>query len=78
MNIKYGIVALDPKTNEILHFCGFEEKPTENDFEYLEEELTSDPDFNLIGVDFDLVYAADDIVEFYQVLFDENNQALNN
>jgi hypothetical protein len=50
MNIKYGLVVLDPKTREILHFCGYENEPTEADMESLRDELRYDPEFGLQAV----------------------------
>lgn len=55
MNIKHGIIAFtvtgeeDSPTISVLHFCGYEEPPTEHDWKNLEDELNTDEDFGLVG-----------------------------
>jgi hypothetical protein len=53
MKIRHGIIAVeltdDPDEINIRHFCGYEEPPTQNDFDSLVEELNTDPEFGLIG-----------------------------
>lgn len=51
--IRYGIIAVDKKieNNEIsvLHFCGYEKKPTKVCFTDLAKELSTDREFGLVG-----------------------------
>ena len=54
MKINYGIIAVtideeDAGFGKILHFCGYENKPTTEDFEGLEIELNTDKEFGLVG-----------------------------
>ena len=71
MDIKYGIVAYtlegpkDKPVIAILHFCGYENPPTQQQIDGLAEELNTDPEFNLvgrIGVDVLLTEASDAMV----------------
>lgn len=50
----FGLIAIeiDPDAYEkvsILHFCGYTKEPTDDDKLALEEELNTDPEFNLVG-----------------------------
>lgn len=45
MKINFGAIALIE--GEIVHFCGYENKPTEYDFEILKQELTTNEEFGL-------------------------------
>jgi hypothetical protein len=50
----------------VLHFCGYENEPTADDRKILEEELNTDPTFELVGrldVDVFIVEAPKEIVE---------------
>lgn len=54
MLIRYGIIAVRPAKDEdgmadILHFCGYEDPPTQFDFDALREELNTNPAFGLQG-----------------------------
>jgi hypothetical protein len=60
-NMKYAIVAV--QGNKVMHFCGYMDKPTEEQFAGLDEELQSDPEFNLIGEDYDLYLCPPDLFE---------------
>lgn len=72
---KYGIIAAmqsaeDEKNGmlNIVHFCGYINKPTVKDFEDLEAELNTDPEFGLvgrIGKDVFLLEAIPDMVAFF-------------
>jgi len=68
--IQYGLVVTDPTANdnEILHFCGYWERPTQKDVDSLREELKSDPEFGLqdIADKVDIVLASKDILEMYK------------
>lgn len=71
MKINYGIMAIgpvEPESKEVtmLHFCGYEEQPTDDDFLQLTDELNTDPEFCLvgrIGMDVFLMKAPDNIVK---------------
>lgn len=71
-DFKFGIMAIRPAEVEgmvdILHFCGYEEKPTKADYNVLREELASDEEFGLIASmdDITLVEAPDTIVRLYK------------
>ena len=46
MQINYGLVAavqIDRFHVEIVHFCGYEQEPTDVEIQALEEELQTDP-----------------------------------
>ena len=52
--INYGLVAVtvdetDPSFGKIMHFCGYETKPTEEDKIDLEIELDINKKFGLVG-----------------------------
>lgn len=75
IEIRHGILVLRPAGGdeyEVVHFCGYEEEPTEDDVAALREELTTDPEFELKITD-DLIFmpAPDYIVDEYrQILAD--------
>lgn len=73
MKINHGIIAVDAETmTSILHFCGYENPPTQYDWNHLEEELDNDPDFNL-GCDYVLMKASDEIVKYFVEEFLQND-----
>ena len=72
LNINYGILVVDSRkdkdeTNPILHFCGFEEPPTEDDYDSLRHELSTNDEFGLVQMmDYIvLVEASSEIVVVY-------------
>jgi hypothetical protein len=74
MKINYGLVAVaaEDKNKDkvrILHFCGYEEEPTEVEINSLKEELQTFQEFGLVGIDFCLAHATPEIVEFYRSRF---------
>lgn len=76
MNINYGILAVDVRPNDegmnsILHFCGYESLPTEDDFDDLRHELSMDEEFGLTRMmDYViLVEAPSEVVEIYRETF---------
>lgn len=77
--IKYGLVVTDPTSNdnEILHFCGYWERPAQKDVDSLREELKNDPEFGLqdIAGIVDISLASKDVLEMYQKIISsrENN-----
>lgn len=52
--IKYGLIAIDPLQKgemiDILHFCGYWDRPTEIDAESLRKELSEDEEFGLTDI----------------------------
>ena len=58
---KYAIIAV--QDNNVLHFCSYMEPPSEEEIMKLDEELQTDPEFNLIGVEYDLLPCPPDIFE---------------
>lgn len=68
MDIKYGIVAVTPQ-NEIIHFVGYEQKPTQIDFDDVQHELTTDRELGLSDRDdwyIRMAFVGE--LEFYQEL----------
>lgn len=64
MIINHGIIAVEG--NKILHFCGYEQPPTVHDFENLEQELKTDPEFGLTGIPFVLMQAPAELIEQFK------------
>lgn len=71
----YGIIAIDSRPdsegrNPILHFCGYKNPPTAIDFDQLQEELSTNEEFNLIEIMpyIQLLEATPEIVELYKNL----------
>lgn len=68
MQIKYGIVAVKksmlPAVAEVMHFCGYENKPQEIDIENLRHELLTDPEMAL-EEEFVLLDATPEMIEYY-------------
>ena len=69
MKVNHGIVAIN-EDGEVLHFCGYTRKPTEEDYANLDEELQSDPEFKLIGEDYDLVECPKDLLTEYKEMIE--------
>ena len=65
-DITHGIAAVtkDEKDGSIFvyHFCGYFEEPSLADFEALRKELETDPEFGLVGMDFELIAATEDMI----------------
>ena len=70
-DIKYGLIVIDPTQEDdmmdILHFCGYWDKPTKIDADNLREELMTDESFGLteIAHRLDILPAPDYIVKEY-------------
>ena len=43
--INFGIIAEDPVTKSVLHAVGYSKNPTQDDFDAIEEDLKTDPQF---------------------------------
>lgn len=51
MNIKHGLaVYKEGEPESVLHFCGYEEEPSEHDVQELFNELAEDEEFGLTEV----------------------------
>ena len=75
LQINYGFIVVHPdEPYEILHFCGYQDKPTERDIKSLREELRDDPEFGLqeIWDKVEIQEASEGIVEEYKRIFGEN------
>jgi len=78
MKINYGIIAVNSGTavesinsmDDVLHFVGYEHRPTQQDATLLYEELISDVQFQLIDVKFDIIPAPNHIVELVREMFE--------
>jgi hypothetical protein len=70
-NIKYALIAVDPlqegEMKDILHFCGFWEKPGQLEAEHLLNELKKDKEFGLTDIADRLIIlpCPDDILQQY-------------
>lgn len=55
-DIKYGLIVIDPEEDpksgyyNILHFCGYFEKPNQQDVDNLREELRTTEEFELTDI----------------------------
>lgn len=67
MDITHGLAAVrrvgDLNEIEVLHFCGFFEKPSAAEWESLNRELSEDPEFGLVGQKFELIEAPQDLID---------------
>jgi hypothetical protein len=76
LKINYGLICLhadfmDEGGNaEVLHFCGFQNKPTDSDIEFLREELREDKDFGLSDIVDELIIvdAPEEVLSYYKEL----------
>jgi len=66
-SLKYGVIAVN-SDNEILHFCGYEEKPTDSVLKALEEELKTTEEEFRISEDFKLRMATEAEMKYYMDL----------
>jgi hypothetical protein len=76
MNITHGIAAVkkrrDSQEIEVLHFCGYFEKPSAEDYEHLLAELTENPEFGLIDEKFELIEAPQDLIDQVKKDYESN------
>jgi hypothetical protein len=79
MRLTHGFVVLPPEiakqksgtAADILHFVGYEGQPTEHDLKALQEELATDESLGLKDVEFVIIPASTDVLNFYQAMIDE-------
>jgi hypothetical protein len=66
-NITHGIAAIRINAEndrvDVLHFCGYFEEPSVMDYEELKRELEEDPEFGLVGEEYELIPAPQDLIE---------------
>jgi hypothetical protein len=68
--INHGIIALE--NSKIVHFCGYEEEPTRQDFESLKKELFTNEEFGLAGKTLTFAIATSEIINFYKEITSDN------
>ena len=79
-DIKYGLIAIDPsqegEMKDILHFCGYWEKPGQIEAESLIEELKTDESFGLIEIAdrLEIIPAPDYIIQEYADMIEEDEE----
>lgn len=79
IDVKYGIVAINPENDEIVHFCGYVTPPTPETFVELKKEIRNDPEFGLEDVVDDLIFREannDELNMFKEVIqeFEDNDE----
>jgi hypothetical protein len=76
MDITHGIAAVkrigDSQAIDVLHFCGYFEKPSATDYDSLLKELTENPEFGLIDEKFELIEAPQDLIEQIKKDYESN------
>ena len=76
MEITHGIAAVnrigDSQGIDVLHFCGYFEKPSASDYDSLLKELTEDPEFGLIDQKFELIEASQDLIDQIKKDYESN------
>jgi hypothetical protein len=74
IQMNYGLMVVDPKSKNILHFCGYEDPPTEFDKDFLREELRNDPSLDLTSKwnKVEILEAPEDIVNDYRALMEDH------
>ena len=84
-DFKYGLIAIDKRQIndeflDILHFCGFENKPSKAEADSLLQELSEDESFGLTELIEYLIIlpAPDETVEEYRKHYIENRSKLLN
>lgn len=51
MELNYGIIVyVESSPETVVHFCGYESPPTEDDYKWLKEELAADEEFGLTEI----------------------------
>jgi hypothetical protein len=63
----FGILCISRETDHLLHLCLYEKAPTRAEFKHLEEELKTDPEFDMqemvLNKDYDMVGVKKDCIE---------------
>lgn len=76
MEITHGIAAVkrigDSQAIDVLHFCGYFEKPSAADYDSLLKELTENPEFGLVGQKFELIDAPQDLIDQIKKDYESN------
>lgn len=73
--MRFGMIAVEKASKKIdiedvLHFVGFFDEPSESDYKAIREELETFPEFGLVGTEFDLIPSPPEIFDFYKNAFD--------
>ncbi|HPI82078.1 MAG TPA: hypothetical protein PK122_02530 [Candidatus Paceibacterota bacterium] len=71
--MNFGLIVVDPlDEGNILHFCGYWDKPGERDIELLRQELKEDPEFGLqeIWDKVKILEAPEDMVAGYRKIIE--------
>lgn len=63
--VKYGFVAVDEDDN-IIHFCGFSEKPGEDERNYFQEDLDQSIEMGLLDDFFEVRDATEEEIAFFK------------
>jgi len=76
MDITHGIAAVkrigDSQGIDVLHFCGYFEKPSAADYDSLLKELTENPEFGLVDQKFELIEAPQDLINQIKKDYESN------
>ena len=76
MEISHGIAAVkrigDSQAIDVLHFCGYFEKPSAADYDSLLKELTENPEFGLANEKFELIEAPQDLIDQIKKDYESN------
>ena len=76
MEISHGIAAVkkigDSQAIDVLHFCGYFEKPSAADYDSLLKELTENPEFGLTDEKFELIEAPQDLIDQIKKDYESN------
>ena len=62
------MVVMKNNPTSVVHFCGYEEEPSEREYEALKVELDTDPAFGFVGEIGDLLFlpATPDTIDFFR------------
>ena len=75
----YGLMVVDPRITDhisIIHYCAFENEPTQKEIDHLREELRTDEDFGM-GDEADIMEilpATEEVVEHFRKEIEENEK----
>ncbi len=77
MEITHALIAVIYGSNEmdILHFCGFDHKPTEEDQAALAHRLSTDHQYGLVGETYQIQEAPSVFIRHYKELNPKDNDA---
>jgi hypothetical protein len=75
MKFNYGFIVVNKEESypkAILHFCGYEHRPTFHDYVHLKEELATDSEFSLTQNinKCDILEASKDVLDHYNKVYE--------